>query len=96
VQSLGPMDVRQCVERVILKFQQSRASNGSPPARSGVMARLVHLLMTSTFTSPYRFWLSSCIETFLRWGETIERGGGVLGPGMEGCMRVPVVEGGGV
>lgn len=60
------LDSAQSVDRVVMKFVQSRTSTGVAPAHSGVMARLVHLLMTSTFTSPYRFWLSSCIETFLR------------------------------
>jgi hypothetical protein len=60
----GVPDVRTVVGQVVGRFVAARAASG--PTSGSIMAQLVQLLVTSSFSSPYRFWLSSCIETFLR------------------------------
>ena len=55
---------------IIAKYRT--AKSGAPPKkgpgghRGGIMTKLIRMLMTGSYRSPYRFWLSSCLETFLR------------------------------
>ena len=59
-------------QSVIEKYLAARTpgdakARGDLAARfPGIMSKLLRVMQAASYGSPYRFWLSSCIETFLR------------------------------
>jgi hypothetical protein len=68
--AIASVGVSALADSVISKYLAARASGAGKPAgkgKGGIMSKLVRMLMTASYRSPYRFWLSSCVETFLRF-----------------------------
>lgn len=51
----------------------NRAIEGLAPHEQGLLAKIKRTLMSESVDSMYRFWLSSCLETFLRGGGRSEQ-----------------------